>query len=81
MASLTFELITPHGITYAQDVYEVVLPTPYGHIGVLPHHLPLISLVVPGVISIRRHPGDSEQQREYVATSGGIIEINGLHSA
>ncbi len=76
MATLTFELITPEGIKFRHDVYEVLLPTVQGQIGVLANHSPLIALAVPGVISIRHTSEDSDQQLEHFATSGGLIEIN-----
>ncbi len=76
MSSLSFEIITPDGLKFQEDVYEVVLPTPQGTIGVLPHHIPLISIVTPGVISIRRHDS-AQEEPEHLATEGGFVEING----
>jgi F0F1-type ATP synthase epsilon subunit len=35
-----------------------------------------MSSLVPGVISIRKHPGDSEDKVEHYATYGGVVEIN-----
>ena len=48
------------------------LPTPDGEISVLPHHIPLMSIVVPGSILIRRGGGE-----ELFAVSRGVIEIDG----
>ena len=78
MATLSFEIITPDGLKFQEDVFEVTLPTPQGNIGVLPHHIPLISIVTPGVISIRRHDSVQEEP-EHLATEGGFVEINGKH--
>ncbi len=72
---LTFQLVTLSGIKFNQDVYEVLLPTPLGEIGVFEHHIPLISIATPGVIKIRKKSGDPNQLLEYFATNGGVIEI------
>ncbi|MDB5164206.1 MAG: atpC [Candidatus Saccharibacteria bacterium] len=72
-----FELVTLDGTKFGEDVYEVILPTPDGYIGVLPHHIPLVTIASPGIISIRRKPGDRDDQMEYYATNGGAIEVLG----
>ncbi len=73
---ITFELVTLQGVKFGDEVYEVILPTPDGQIAVFPNHMPLVSLAVPGVISIRRREKDSDDKMEVFATNGGVIEIN-----
>lgn len=75
MAAFTFELVTPEGVKFAQDAYEVMLPTPDGQIAVLPHHMPLVSLATAGVISVRHNQDDPDSKLDHFATSGGLIEI------
>lgn len=75
--TISFELITPLGPKFEEEVYEVVLPTPEGLIGVLARHMPLISIVTPGVLEIRRRASDTADQVEHIATSGGFVEIDG----
>lgn len=70
-----FELVTLDGAKFGEDVYEVVLPTPRGYIGIFPHHMPLVSIATPGVITIRRQPNDPDLKLEYFATNGGVIEV------
>ncbi len=77
MAELTFELVTPEGIKFTHEAYEIMLPTAEGQVAILPHHIPLVSLAVPGVVSIRRKQSDSDSQLEHFAVSGGLIEISG----
>jgi len=72
---MRFQLITLSGIKFNEDVYEVTLPTSTGAISVLPQHMPLVSLAVPGVITVRRHAHDSPDKFEHFATEGGIIEV------
>jgi len=38
--------------------------------------MPLVSLAVPGVISVRRNPNDRDEAMEHYATNGGIIEVS-----
>ncbi len=70
-----FELVTLDGTKFGEDVYEVILPTPQGYVGIFPHHMPLVSIATPGVITIRRQPNDPDYKLEYFATNGGVIEI------
>lgn len=72
---IKFELVTLSGSKFAGQVYEIILPTSDGIIGVLPGHMPLISVAVHGVISIRRRAEDRDDQMEHYATNGGVIEI------
>lgn len=72
---IRFELVTLSGSKFAGDVYEVLLPTMDGRIGVLDHHMPLISVATHGVISIRRNSGDRDDDMEHYATNGGVIEV------
>ncbi len=72
----TLELVTLNGLTFSDDVFEVVLPTPDGLIAIFPHHMPLVSLASPGVISIRYRESDADNKLELFATNGGIIEVS-----
>lgn len=76
---LNFQLITLLGIKFDEQVYEVQLPTESGQITVLPDHMPLVSLAVPGMIAVRRNKRDNDQKLEYFATDGGVIEILDNH--
>ncbi|MEX2054750.1 MAG: ATP synthase F1 subunit epsilon [Candidatus Andersenbacteria bacterium] len=71
----SFELVTPEGLIFQANVYEALLPTPQGQIGILPHHRKLTTVVVPGVISIRHRETDTDM--EHLATAGGFVEIEG----
>lgn len=73
---MKFQLITLLGTKVDQDVYEVVLPTAAGEIGVFPGHEPLVSITVPGAIAVRHEKGDPDSKLEYFAISGGVIEVN-----
>lgn len=70
-----FELVTLDGVKFGQEVHEVILPTPDGYIAVFPHHMPLVSLAVPGIVSIRKQPDDKDERMEQFAINGGVIEV------
>lgn len=74
---MRFDLITLSGVKYSADAYSVQLPTASGIETVLPSHEPLMSVLVPGVISVRRQPKDPESSVEHYATYGGVVEVSG----
>lgn len=67
---LNFEITTPEKVVYSDQVDEVVLPTPQGEIGILPNHIPLVSLLASGELRIKKG-----NEIVYMAVSGGFIEV------
>ncbi len=72
---VTFELVSLDGIKFSGDAYEVLLPTLDGEIGVLPGHMPLISVATTGVVSVRKNASDKDDMMDHFAISGGVIEV------
>lgn len=72
---LHLQLVTLTGTKFDGDVYEVILPTLDGEIGVLQNHMPLISVATAGVVVVKKGRSDPDSQRELFAISGGVIEI------
>jgi len=77
MDKIKIVIITPEKKVLEEEIYEVILPTTTGQIAVLPGHLPLITCLTPGVISLRREKNDPDTKLEHLATFGGLAEING----
>jgi len=73
---IRLKLETISGTKFDDDVYEVQLPTMAGQIGVLPGHMPLISVATHGVIKVRRKATDPDDFMELFATNGGVIEVS-----
>lgn len=48
MNQLHVQLITPEGVKTTADVDRLTLSTPDGQITLLPHHIPLVTTLVPG---------------------------------
>lgn len=72
---LHLQLVTLSGVKFEGDVYEVVLPTLEGEIGILQDHMPLISVAMAGVVVVKKSRTDSDNQREIFAISGGVVEV------
>lgn len=70
MKKIKFEITTPERVVYTDEVDSITIPTAKGEITVLPDHIPLIALLVPGELHIKK--GNEE---ELMAVSGGFIEV------
>ena len=70
MATLRLEIITAERQVFSDDVNTVVAPGVEGELGILPHHAPLITMLKPGELLIRK---DSEET--YLFVSGGFLEV------
>ena len=73
---MKLELITLLGIKVDRDVYEVILPTLDGEIGVFPGHEPIVGVVKSGAIVVRYEKTDGDSKLDYFAVSGGIVEVD-----
>lgn len=74
---MDLQLVTLTGIKLDETVYEVILPTIEGEIAVFPSHEPLVTMVKDGVVTVRRNKNDLNEQLEYYAVTGGVVEISG----
>jgi len=67
---IQFELITPERKVISKEVAQISLPTQEGEITVLPGHIALVAILVPGELRVLR-----DDQEDLVAVSGGFIEV------
>jgi|SRR5688572_31295057 F-type H+-transporting ATPase subunit epsilon len=72
---MNFELVSLDGVKFKAQAYSVILPTASGQVTILPDHEPLLSVVVPGIITIRRNKTDADTHLEHYATYGGVLEV------
>lgn len=70
--TLKFEVITPDAVAYSSDVRLVSLPTLDGRIAVLPHHVRLVTRIVPGEI-VARKDGTADS----LVVGGGLAVVTG----
>lgn len=68
--TFTLEIISPERKFYEGMVTFVEMKTSEGEIGVYKNHIPLTSIIVPGVIKIHAEDGDKK-----AALHGGFVEI------
>jgi F-type H+-transporting ATPase subunit epsilon len=72
--TLKLQIVTPAAVVYSQDVDMVTMRAIDGQIGVLPHHVPLLTRIVPGEIIVRRNG-----QSDFLAVGEGLVEVTGDH--
>ena len=72
--TLKLEIVTPGAVVYSAAVEMVTLPGVEGQLGILPHHVPLLTRVEPGEIIVRR-----DGHEEYLAVGAGVVEITGSY--
>ena len=70
--TLKLEIATPTGTVYSKDVDMVVLPGVEGRMGILPHHVHLMTQLVPGELIVCK-----DDQEEVFAVGEGLVEITG----
>jgi len=76
MATLKLEIVTPDAKTYSEDVDMVTLPGAEGEMGIFPQHVPLLTQIVPGEVTVRK-----DGQEFFLAIGDGFVEITADHVA
>ena len=66
------EIITAEQQVYSDEVDMVIAPGFDGQLGILPRHAPLMTMLKPGELTVRKDGEDI-----YVAVSGGFMEVLG----
>ena len=72
MATMTLEIITAERRLYGDEVEMVVAPGADGQLGILPRHAPLMTMLQPGELLIRKDGADT-----YLIVTGGFMEVIG----
>jgi F-type H+-transporting ATPase subunit epsilon len=72
MPKIRFEIVTAERVVYSEDVDVVVAPGLQGQLAILPHHAPLMTMLQPGELMVRK---GAEEQSMFV--SGGFLEVRG----
>ena len=70
MATMQLEIITAERVVYSDEVEAVLAPGIEGDLGILPHHVALMTVLRPGELMIRK---DGEES--YLAVTGGFLEV------
>ena len=71
MDKLQLEVLTPGRILLETEVDHVVLPGSMGEMGILPQHIPVVTMLNGGVLSYF-----VEQKQSYLAVQGGYAQVD-----
>ncbi|MDD3284310.1 MAG: ATP synthase F1 subunit epsilon [Patescibacteria group bacterium] len=71
MSLIKFEIVTPERVVLKETIKSITVPTKKGIITILPRHIPLVGILVPGVAEIKKENGEIE----VFAVSSGFIEV------
>jgi len=70
--TLKLEIVTPESKVYSEDVDMVTLPGIEGEMGIFPMHVPLMTQLAAGELSVRK-----AGQEFFLAVGEGFVEITG----
>ena len=70
--TIKLEIVTPQATVYSEDVDMVTLPGVEGQMGILPHHVRLMTQLVPGEVMVRKNG-----QVRFLAVGEGLVEVTG----
>jgi F-type H+-transporting ATPase subunit epsilon len=70
--TIKLEIVTPQATVYSEDVDMVTLPGVEGQMGILPHHVRLMTQLVPGEMIVRKNG-----QVRFLAVGEGLVEVTG----
>lgn len=70
MSTTRLDIITAEHIIFSEDVNSVIAPGIEGSLGILPHHAPLMTMLQPGELVIRKGP-----EEIFFCVTGGFLEV------
>jgi F-type H+-transporting ATPase subunit epsilon len=70
VSKLSLEIVTAERRTFAGEVNAVIAPGVEGQLGILPHHAPLMTMLQPGELIIKKNG-----EELYLAITGGFLEV------
>lgn len=67
---IRLEIVTPDRLLLSEEVDEVSIPGTEGYLGILPGHLPLLTMLGIGILSYRKG-----SEKQMFAVTGGFAEV------
>jgi len=71
---IKIEVVTAERLVYSDSADMVIAPGTEGELGILPHHTPLMTLLKPGELRIKKGSEEAE-----LAVTGGFLEVRPDH--
>ncbi len=68
------DIVTAERLVFSEDADIVMVPGVEGEMGILPHHEPIMTMIKPGEVLVRK--GTEEYS---LAVSGGFLEVKPDH--
>jgi len=70
MPGIKLDIVTAERVVYSEDVDIVIAPGVMGQLGILPHHTPLMTMIEPGELIVKRSGEEFS-----LAITGGFLEV------
>ncbi|OHA59604.1 MAG: ATP synthase F1 subunit epsilon [Candidatus Vogelbacteria bacterium RIFOXYD1_FULL_46_19] len=70
-AVLHFTVVTPDRVIYEADIEQATIPTREGEITVLANHMPLVSLLAAGEMTVKKN----QKETVHFVIAGGVLEV------
>ena len=71
MATIRLDFVSQDHMVFSGDVNEILAPGIDGELGILPRHAPMITVLAPGEVWVKREG----QEDLFFAVSGGWMEV------
>ena len=71
MATIQLEVVSPDHVVYTADIAMLIVRSTGGELGILPHHAPLVTGLVPHAMRAKLEGGNEE----LIAVAGGFMEV------
>ncbi len=68
---MQLEIVTPQGHALTDEVHEITAPGVLGEMGILPGHIPVLTVLDIGALSYKNAAGEGKT----VAVNGGFLEV------
>ena len=70
MATIKLEIVSPDQVVYTADISMLIVRSTGGELGILPHHAPLVTGLVPHAMRVKL-----DGREELIAVAGGFMEV------
>lgn len=73
MATIKLEVVSPDNVVFTEDIGMLIVRSTGGELGILPHHAPLVTGLIPHAMRVKDSLSGSDEQ--LIAVAGGFMEV------